>query len=765
MRLRTTMLLIPAVLGLATSSFASTTPEKKTVKKTATAAAGISVPPNIVMGKKIWALLVGISTYQNSNNIASLKFPASDAAAIGDALKDPTLGAVPADHILLLTNEQATAANIKGAVDTFFRPNVKPGDTIIVFLAGHGIAKGVGAAAKGYLLPYDVRGLTTAALDASAVNLRDLSNALGALPASQFIAFVDACREDPTPGRGIKGNVMTDVVNDSMQIEPDATANPHANSATFFACSVGQRAYEDPTYQHGVFTYYILNGIKTANVPAKPDGAIDMARLAASVQSGVTGWAQQQSASGDFEIDQTPQLVPGANNSSPITLMDVTRPYPDHPIDPPTPMLTVSTYPEGADVTVDGKDVGAGTIQEALDEPGEHTVQAVAPGYAPFQKTFNALPGYPAVVSLTLPPAARGIDPQSAAAAVPDTFARAQAAEQRGETDVAEAGYSATIATNPDFTPAYERLAGLQRRDQHIGEYLGTLVDENGVNPPTAHSLSILALAYAQYFIQGPAQSTGDMGGSKGTTYPYPRSQKDAADLGVKAARAAIAADSTSAEAQRALGFALVAQDTKLKNEQAATKAFAQAAFMDDNDAANHYGLGYCKRVYAQQITDKDAQTARLQEAVTELNRAIALRPAYYEAHRELAYCYHIMGDRPNAEKEYQIAEGYRGQASDENEIAGDDCAMSALYNQDAAATSDPDKKQQYKNASDGCIEEAKDITPDLKAALGVLRQAGLSTSIEDYLPDSVKNLIDWQSTLQNSISNKLFGGHSFGGF
>jgi tetratricopeptide (TPR) repeat protein len=267
-------------------------------------------------------------------------------------------------------------------------------------------------------------------------------------------------------------------------------------------------------------------------------------------------------------------------------------------------------------------------------------VSATAPGYSPFQKTVNEVPGYPVVVALSLPPAGRDVtgSPMAAPETVPDTFTRAQAAEQQKEFDVAEAGYNTTIAAHPDFEAAYESLAALERRQSRIGEYVGTLVDLNGVNPPTAHSLSILATAYAQYCLQGASASTGDSGGHKGKDYPFPKSQKDAGDLGVKTANAAIALDGTLAEAQRSLGFAIVAQDSKLKNEQSATKAFSQAVFMDGNDATNLYGLGYCKRYYAQQIKDKDAQTARLQDAITYLDKAIALRPQYYEAHRELAY-------------------------------------------------------------------------------------------------------------------------------
>src|SRR5207247_4715439 len=115
-----------------------------------------------------WALLVGVSKYQNPA-IVSLRFPASDAASIRDALVDRQLGGLPAGNVRLLTDEEATAPNILGAVDSFLKPNVKPGDPGVTFRAGHGVAKGVGLEARSFFLSADVKGLSTATLEASAV--------------------------------------------------------------------------------------------------------------------------------------------------------------------------------------------------------------------------------------------------------------------------------------------------------------------------------------------------------------------------------------------------------------------------------------------------------------------------------------------------------------------------------------------------------------------------------------------------------------------
>src|SRR5947209_3029033 len=91
-----------------------------------------------------WALLIGISKYPGQ--IQSLGFPRNDARAIKELLV--SAAGFPEDHVKLLTDDgagdaKATKQNILAAVD-YFAPRAKPGHEVIVFLAGHGVARGLG---------------------------------------------------------------------------------------------------------------------------------------------------------------------------------------------------------------------------------------------------------------------------------------------------------------------------------------------------------------------------------------------------------------------------------------------------------------------------------------------------------------------------------------------------------------------------------------------------------------------------------------------
>src|ERR1044072_3200399 len=156
-----------------------------------------------------WALLVGISEYPGQ--IQKLGFPRSDARAIKDLLVGSA--GFREDHVRLLTDDgqgdaKATKQNILAAVDSL-APRVQPGHQVIVFLAGHGIVRGLGSQAKGYFLPVDIDAQSKESLERTGLDLEELSRHLSALKAAPFTMFIYACREDPFPGLGLKGKHTT----------------------------------------------------------------------------------------------------------------------------------------------------------------------------------------------------------------------------------------------------------------------------------------------------------------------------------------------------------------------------------------------------------------------------------------------------------------------------------------------------------------------------------------------------------------------------
>lgn len=714
-------------------------------------------PPPVAAGPKTWALLVGVSKYQNPA-ISGLRYPAKDAAGLRDALVDPSLGGLPATQVKLLADDDATQDNINSAVQTFLKPNVKEGDQVIVFLAGHGVAKGVGLDAKSYLLPTDVKGLTSAALESSAVNMRSLADNLATLPAAQFVVFVDACREDPTPGRGVKGNAMSDILSRGIQVMPQ---NEEAESATFFACSVGQRAFEDPAYGHGVFTNWILEGIRQGSVPQKPDGAVDMGRLSSYVKRRVAEWAKQTSAKGDFEVEQTPELV-SSPLQKPLVLLKVKRPLADTTVTPTPPRLLVAASPAAAQVSINGQHAGSGTVEKDLPAEGEINVTITAPGYAPVARSVKGISGYEQQLVVQLTPEAGG-GATTANDPAADMYKRAVDAQAREQWEVAEQGYNAALGANPKYLAAYEGLLELHRLQNRNLDAIGDAQGLVANSPRGAHPLSLLSRAYVRFAEKGAGSDNARDSLPTVSGYGKPRDANDAVKLAQKAAIEAVSIDANSAEASLAQGYALAALDTKGKNKRAAMAAFGKAAFQDPQDAANQLGMGYGLRYYAVQQKKEDDRDSDVRRAINSLNEAIKIRPDYYEAHRELGYCYTILNDTDKALKEFEVANANRGGASDSDEVAGNDVALAGLHKK-AAENSTGDEKAGHEAASEGYMADAKENAKDMKVAMTLLNAAGVSTSLQSYLPAEVSKWLDPKSAIEGEIRNRIPGLGGLGG-
>src|SRR4030042_5346177 len=82
------------------------------------------------------ALLVGVTTYEDTrwNN---LKFPASDAKAIAQALTDQQVGGWKTEDIKILCDANATRANFEKELLPLLKAS-KKGDFVLVYFSGHG---------------------------------------------------------------------------------------------------------------------------------------------------------------------------------------------------------------------------------------------------------------------------------------------------------------------------------------------------------------------------------------------------------------------------------------------------------------------------------------------------------------------------------------------------------------------------------------------------------------------------------------------------
>ncbi|HSO76230.1 MAG TPA: caspase family protein [Blastocatellia bacterium] len=662
-----------------------------------------------------WALVVGISKYPGQ--IQSLNFSRDDAHAVKNLLvKDAGFAE---DHIRLLTDDgvgeaKATKQNILAAVDTYLAPRVQPGHEVIVFFAGHGIARGLGQQAKSYLLPADVDAQSKESLERTAVDLEDLSRRLSALKASQFTIFIDACREDPFPGRGIKGNTMTDVMSRGLRItrgSPTAAEATPATSIVFYACKVGERAYEDPELKHGVFTYFILSGIR--DLANKPDGRVEAGSLATVLRDNMQKWSTEFQKRARYAVEQTPMMV-ATQVTGPMVIVRLGQVAANPPSPPAAGSVALFTSPQDAMLSLNGKALGTAPIEKEL-QAGEYTVRAESQGFQATEAKITVVPGYQQEFTITLKPTATNA-----------SYEKGVQFEAQKLWPQAVASYEQALREDPNLMAACERLASAYLAAGRYRDAVDMLTAASERSPDNAALLARRSRALGAWSVQDETLDA--------SINPRPNKAikyKDAGKEAVKTAELAAKKAPDLAIVNLALGYAYALEE---RDRPKAIPAFVRASTIAPEDPESYFGVGYGYRLMKQ-----------YPQAIPQLKKAIELRSDYYEAHRELAYCYHATGDTDQAIKEYNTASGYQGETSNSGDMAGNHLALSALYAEKGQQVGGTEGEEISK-AGKGHETEARDYDPTLKAALKILQGSGVAYRMQSYLPSELRNVVNTQS-------------------
>jgi len=197
---------------------------------------------------RTFALLIGISQYQNLPHDLWLQYPDTDAKQFAQFLSSPRGGAVPPDRIRLLINSQATTAAIRDAFRTFLKDGPGRNDTVYILIAGHGTVDSTG----GYILTADS---DPARLSATALPMAELHSVVEAelTKAGRVILLADVCR-----AATIAGTKTT-----SLGGEVQALGESPGQMLGLMAARPTELSIESPDFGggHGAFTWSLLRGL------------------------------------------------------------------------------------------------------------------------------------------------------------------------------------------------------------------------------------------------------------------------------------------------------------------------------------------------------------------------------------------------------------------------------------------------------------------------------------------------------------------------
>jgi hypothetical protein len=215
---------------------------------------------------KIWAVVIGINDYPK---LPKLKYAVNDAQGFFDLL---AIGnQVPAANITLLVNDQATLRNLRSALGIRLKEAADRDDMVIIYFAGHGAVepdtKSLDAdGLEKYFLAYDS---DPSELYATGFPMREIAHILDRIRSERLIFIVDSCYSGGSGGRTVNLTGMRSRLHDGFL---DRIAGGKGK-VILSASAANEVSVERDDLRHGVFTYYLLEGLRGA-ADADNDGTI-----------------------------------------------------------------------------------------------------------------------------------------------------------------------------------------------------------------------------------------------------------------------------------------------------------------------------------------------------------------------------------------------------------------------------------------------------------------------------------------------------------
>jgi hypothetical protein len=237
------------------------------------------------------AVVLGVERYRA---LPAARFAARDATLFA-RYATRTLG-VPDDraHVYLRTDAEVTGNEFRKlfADDGWLARRVRPTTDLYVYYAGHGAADA--KTHTPYLLPADADG--DYARD-TGYSLAALYEQLAKLPARTVTVFLDACFSGVTRSNDRLVAGGRDIV---LSVEHPALRKE--SMAVFAAAHGDQIASDLPAKRHGLFTYYLLAGLRGAG-DADGDGRVTIREL--------DGWIapRVRQTAGTLDREQDPLTI------------------------------------------------------------------------------------------------------------------------------------------------------------------------------------------------------------------------------------------------------------------------------------------------------------------------------------------------------------------------------------------------------------------------------------------------------------------------
>ena len=199
------------------------------------------------MNEKI-GFIISLENYQsNEFGLSPVKYATNDSEAIKKVFIE--VFGIPEKDIYYFKDEQFTCMVGKSDIQYYLR-QVSASAEIYIYYAGHGFFHN----GENYLTAYDS---STLDLVTTSLSIEELFlNGFKSSGAKSCVAFIDACAEGVSANqRGVEFrgiDMTTAIVADESEYR----------YAFYFACSPNEKSISDDGFQHGVWTWFLIQALK-----------------------------------------------------------------------------------------------------------------------------------------------------------------------------------------------------------------------------------------------------------------------------------------------------------------------------------------------------------------------------------------------------------------------------------------------------------------------------------------------------------------------
>ena len=243
--------------------------------------------------KNAYAIVIGIENYRQK--LPKADFAVSDTRLVSEYLTK-VMG-YQEENVVLLTNEKALQSDLTKYFEKWLHNNVEKDGMVFIYYSGHGAPDPKTGGA--YLVPYDG---DPSFIAETGYSLKRMYDALGKLPAKEIVVALDSCFSG-AGGRSVLAKGARPLV---MNLQDNVILPKNMKVLSASGGDQISSTYDEKG--HGLFTYFMLKGIKNEDV-VKQDGSIEMDDLFGYIKPQVERIARKQ-----YNNEQTPQLIGAEKN-------------------------------------------------------------------------------------------------------------------------------------------------------------------------------------------------------------------------------------------------------------------------------------------------------------------------------------------------------------------------------------------------------------------------------------------------------------------